>query len=316
MEARPAGRVQPGPSLQRYAPRVPPLSTVLTAVTLDPAAVVLALVAAALYGVGLRRARRAGVRWPLWRAACFYALGIVPYLALACGFTGAYGSSLRWAFALKIALMFFVVPLVAGLGRPLGLARATLGEAGRARLERIMASRPVRTLGNAFVAPIVGLVLFGTFLTPLFHLYRSDPVLSGALSVAAPLIGLILALPLTEADSFERSSAFIVVEFVYVFIELLADAIPGIFLRLSPTVLDGVTSWAAGAPAWFPSPLRDQQLAGDLLWFIAEAVDIPVIILMFVRFSRTDRREATSYDELSDEEMEALAEEHLRRRNR
>ncbi|WP_235778936.1 cytochrome c oxidase assembly protein [Sinomonas notoginsengisoli] len=293
---------------------MPPLSTVFTSASLDPAALVLAVAAAALYGVGLARARRRGVRWPVWRVLCFYVLGLAPYLVLACGFTGAYGSSLRWAFTLKIALMFFVVPLLAGLGRPLGLARAALADAGRDRIERVMASRPMKVLGNAFVAPIVGLILFGTFLTPLFASYRADPLPSGALGVAAPLIGLVLALPLTEAESFERSSAFIVLEFVYVFIELLADAVPGIFMRLSATVLDGVTAWAPGSPSWFPSPLRDQQLAGDLLWFIAEAVDIPVIILMFVRFSRSDRREAQSYDELSDEEMDALAEQHLRRR--
>jgi cytochrome c oxidase assembly factor CtaG len=294
---------------------VPPLSTVLASFTLDPAAVLLAVAAAALYGTGLVKARRRGAAWPVWRALCFYVLGMVPYLALACGFTGAYGSSLRWAFTLKIALMFFVVPLFAGLGRPLGLAHAALGEAGRARLARVMQSRAVRVLGNAFVAPIVGLVLFGTFLTPLLAVYRMEPLASGALSIAAPLIGLVLALPLTEAESFERSSAFIVLEFVYVFIELLADAVPGIFLRLSATVLDGVTAVPAGAPSWFPSPLRDQQLAGDLLWFIAEAVDIPVIILMFVRFSRSDRREARSFDDLSDDEMDALAQEHLRRRS-
>ncbi|WP_369044885.1 cytochrome c oxidase assembly protein [Sinomonas sp. P10A9] len=293
---------------------MPPLSTVFASATIDPAALALGLAAAVLYGVGLMRARRAGVRWPLWRVLCFYVLGLVPYLVLACGFAGAYGSSLRWAFTLKVSLMFFVIPLLAGLGRPLGLAQAALADSGRARLNRIMASRPVKILGNSYVAPIVGLILFGTFLTPLFQAYRADPFASGALSIMAPIIGLILALPLTEADSFERSSAFIVLEFVYVFIELLADAIPGIFLRLSPTVLDGATSWAAGAPSWFPSPLRDQQLAGDLLWFIAEAVDIPVIILMFVRFSHSDRREARSFDELSDEEMDALAEEHLRRR--
>lgn len=294
---------------------MPPLTTVLTSFSLDPAAALLALAAAALYGVGLVKARRRGTPWPLWRSLCFYLLGLAPYLVLACGFTGAYGSSLRWAFTLKIALMFFVVPLFAGLGRPVGLAQAALGERGRARLARVMQSRAVRVLGNAFVAPLIGLVLFGTFLTPLLDAYRSQPLVSAALSIAAPLIGLVLALPLTEAESFERSSAFIVLEFVYVFIELLADAIPGIFLRLAPTVLDGVSAWPAGAPSWFPSPLRDQQLAGDLLWFIAEAVDIPVIILMFVRFSRTDRREARSYDALSDEEMDALAEEHLRRRN-
>ncbi|MGT2461200.1 cytochrome c oxidase assembly protein [Sinomonas atrocyanea] len=231
---------------------MPPLTTVLASFALDPAAALLALVAAALYGIGMARARRRGIAWPLWRALCFYVLGLVPYLVLACGFTGAYGSSLRWTFTLKIALMFFVVPLFAGLGRPVGLAQAALGDAGRARLESIMQSRAVRILGNAFVAPIIGLVLFGTFLTPLLALYRSQPVVSGALSVLVPLVGLVLALPLTEAESFERSSAFIVLEFVYVFIELLADAIPGIFLRLAPTVLDGVSTWPAGAPPGSP----------------------------------------------------------------
>ncbi|GAB2740393.1 cytochrome c oxidase assembly protein [Sinomonas soli] len=294
---------------------MPPLTTALASFVLDPAAALLALAAGALYGVGMARARRRGIAWPLWRALCFYVLGLGAYLVLACEFTGAYGSSLRWAFTLKIALMFFVVPLFAGLGRPVGLAQATLGDAGRARLGSLMQSPAVRILGNAFVAPIIGMVLFGTFLTPLLALYRSQPVVSGALSVLVPLVGLVLALPLTEAESFERSSAFIVLEFVYVFIELLADAIPGIFLRLAPTVLDGVSAWPAGAAAWFPTPLRDQQLAGDLLWFIAEAVDIPVIILMFVRFSRSDRREARSFDQLTDEEMDALAEEHLRRGN-
>ncbi|WP_415856412.1 cytochrome c oxidase assembly protein [Sinomonas sp. G460-2] len=293
---------------------MPPLLTAFTAVALDPAALVLALAAAIGYGLGLRGAARHGERWPIWRALCFYALGIVPYLVLTCGFTGAYGPELRWAFTLKLALTFFVVPLLAGLGRPLGLTRAALGEDGRRRLDAVMASRPMRLLGNAFVAPILGLVLFGTFLTPLLHTYRADPVASGLLSFIVPLLGLVLVLPIVEGEGFHRSSSFILLEFVYVFIELLADAVPGIALRLNDSVLDKVTSWPAGAPSWFPSPLRDQQLAGDILWFIAEIVDLPLIILMFVRFSRNDRHEAKSFDDLSDEEMDALTEAHLRQR--
>ncbi|MCH6469636.1 cytochrome c oxidase assembly protein [Sinomonas terrae] len=293
---------------------MPPVSTLLTTVTLDPAALALAVVAAVLYGIGLRSAHRRGVSWPLWRILCFYIFGIAAYLVLTCGFTGAYGRELRWAFTLKLALVFFVLPPLAGLGRPLSLARAALADRGRERLDAVMGSRSMRILGNAFVAPILGLAFFGTFLTPLLYTYRANGVVSGALSVAVPLLGLLLALPITEAEGFQRTSSFIMLEFVYVFIELLADAVPGIALRLNDTVLDGVTQWSAGAPSWFPSPIRDQQLAGDLLWFIAEIVDLPLIILMFVRFSRSDRREARSFDELSDEEMDALTEAHLRRR--
>jgi cytochrome c oxidase assembly factor CtaG len=67
-------------------------------------------------------------------------------------------------------------------------------------------------------------------------------------------------------------------------------------------------------PAWFPSSYHDQHLSGDLLWFIAEIADLPVLIVLFMRWQRTDRAEAKKLDELSDEEMEALTQAHLRAR--
>ena len=42
-------------------------------------------------------------------------------------------------------------------------------------------------------------------------------------------------------------------------------------------------------------------------------MDLPLIILMFMRFSRTDKREARTFDDLTDSELEALNAEHLRR---
>jgi cytochrome c oxidase assembly factor CtaG len=94
----------------------------------------------------------------------------------------------------------------------------------------------------------------------------------------------------------------------------MLDAIPGIVLRITNPVLDGATVMVSG-PAWFPSPLRDQHLAGDLLWFIAEVADVPVLISLFVRWQRTDRREARDVDALTDEEMDALTRAHLSRRD-
>ncbi|XAZ30222.1 hypothetical protein AAHB34_12925 [Paenarthrobacter ureafaciens] len=44
---------------------------------------------------------------------------------------------------------------------------------------------------------------------------------------------------------------------------------------------------------------------------MAEIVDVPLIILMFVRFARSDRNEASSYDSLTEEQLEALNREHL-----
>jgi hypothetical protein len=51
-----------------------------------------------------------------------------------------------------------------------------------------------------------------------------------------------------------------------------------------------------------------------LLWFICEVVDLPLIILMFIRFSRSDKREAGAFDELTDEQFDELQNQHLRGR--
>ncbi|MBK5238159.1 MAG: cytochrome c oxidase assembly protein [Actinomycetales bacterium] len=63
---------------------------------------------------------------------------------------------------------------------------------------------------------------------------------------------------------------------------------------------------------WFPNPLRDQQLSGDLLWAIAEVVDIPVLALLFITWRRSDKRDAKAIDKLTDEQMDELMKAHLR----
>jgi cytochrome c oxidase assembly factor CtaG len=290
---------------------MPPLDVVLTSWRADWTALAAIASSGVLYAIALKAAAGKGRRWPLWRTLAFYLLGLGSLTVLTCGFPGVYSAQLRWAFTLKIALMLFVVPLLIGLGKPLSLARAALSAAGGARLDRLLAYRLVRLISNSMVAPLLGLALFSTFLTPAFYTLRAQPLAEALLTVGIPLLGLLMALPIIEEEDFRRSSTFITLEILFVFIELLIDAVPGILLRLNGQVLDHVTGQSS--VPWFPDPLRDQQLAGDLLWFICEIVDLPLIILMFMRFSRSDKREARSFDELSDEQLEALNAEHLRR---
>jgi len=265
-----------------------------------------------LYALGLKAAAVRGHLQPVWRTVAFYVLGLGFLTVLTCGFPGVYSAQLRWAFTLKISLLLFVVPLLIGLGRPISLARAALPPPGVDRLNKALAHRAVRFAGNTMAAPLLGLALFSTFLTPAFYTLRTSPLAEALLTVGVPLLGMMMALPIIEEADFRRSSAFFVVEFVFVFIELLVDAVPGILLRLNGQVLDHVTT-TPSALGWVPNALRDQQLAGDVLWFICEIVDLPLIILMFIRFSRSDKREARGFDDLTDEELDELNAEHLRR---
>ncbi|MEZ2391469.1 cytochrome c oxidase assembly protein [bacterium RCC_150] len=289
---------------------MPPLNVVLTAWTVNWPALFILVSAAVLYSKGLIEARRRNIRWPLWNTLAFFVLGLGSFAILSFGFPGTFSHDLRWAFTLKVTSYLFVVPLLVGLGKPLTLARRTLGPAGSARVEAVLGHRLVRLLSNTLVAALLGLAMFTVFLTPFFYVLRTNPFADVALTLLVPLIGLLMTVPIME-DGAGRTGSLIVVEFIFVFIELLADAVPGVLMRLSPGILDGATSVMGNQPAWFPSPLRDQQLSGDLMWFLAEVVDLPLIILMFVRFSRTDKREAKSFDDLSDEEIEALNRAHL-----
>lgn len=266
-----------------------------------------------LYGAGVLSLRRQGVTWNGWLVAAFYLLGLGSFAVVCFGFLGVWSMELRWAFSTRTALLLFVVPALLALGRPVTLARLALDGVGVARLDRLMASKVVRVLGNAVIAPLVAVALFSIFLTPFAGLLRQSQLGQDTITVLVPVIGLLLVLPLVEYSA-HRSSFFVTVEFLLAFVELVIDAIPGIVIRLSATVLDGIPAASGAHPLWYPSPLRDQQLSGDLLWFIAELADIPVLIILFIRWSRVDRREARNYDELTDEQMDALTQEHLRGR--
>jgi putative membrane protein len=256
---------------------------------------------------------RKGERWSPWFVAAFYLLGIGSFLAVNLGFLGVYSHELRWAFSTRTALLLFVSPALLALGRPVTLARKTLSSRGVGRIDRFMSSRVIKFLGNAVVEPFVTVLIFALFLTPIAGALRLSPFGQAGVTILIPAIGLLLVLPLIEYSE-RRSAFFVTVEFLLAFVALIIDAIPGIAIRLSGTVLDGLGKVAGVHPAWFPSPLRDQQLSGDLLWFIAELADVPVLIILFVRWTRVDRKEAKSYDDLSDEEVDAMTQEHLRQR--
>lgn len=289
----------------------PPVSALLLTFRLDPVALVAMVVALGLYLFGVARVVRSGGRWKILPALAFVFLGVGSYAVISFGFLGAYSHDLRFAFTTRIALLLFVVPALVALGRPVQLARAALATAPLRVMEAFFASRFMRVVGSAIFSPLFALVAFALFLTPVAFFLRDSAWSEWIITLVVPLIGLLMILPVFD-DTLHHTSLYITAEFMLAFVELILDAIPAIVLRITPHVLDHGHAVASFLPAWFPSQLRDQQLSGDLLWLIAEVADIPVLIYLFVRWNRTDRTEAKQLDELSDEEMDRLTQEHLR----
>jgi cytochrome c oxidase assembly factor CtaG len=289
---------------------MPPLSTVLTSFSLDPVALAVIVAAGTLYARGLALSRAQGHGWPIRRSVAFYALGLGSFAWVSFGFLGTFSSEVQWTFATRVALLLFVVPALVGLGRPLVLARQAMTNSGVHRLDVVLNSRLIRFTGNAVFEPIFGVALFLLFLTRFAGEARTNHVAEWGITLVMPVIGLITVLPIFENIA-HHTSFFVTIEFVLAFAALVFDPIPGILLRLSGSVIDPLAR-ASTAVSWMPNPLRDQQLTGDLLWFIAEIVDLPILIILIIRWSRIERHEAASFDELDDDEFEALAREHLR----
>lgn len=268
------------------------------------------IVAAGLYVGGLLRGRAAhpDAHWPALRTLAF-AGGLVLYTAIEFGFLGAESHDLRWAFTTRVALLIFIVPALVAAGRPLELAQRGLGATGASRIAAALRNRVVRLFGNAVFATLFVTVVFVLFLTPVAWVLRGTPWIEAVLGVLVPVVGLAMVLPIIEGG--QRTSFVITVEFMLAFLELLLDAVPGIVLRLNTAILDGAPA-ITNAASWWPSQVHDQHLAGDLLWFIAEVTDVPILVLLLMRWHRTDRREAGGFDELSDEEYERLTRAHLR----
>jgi cytochrome c oxidase assembly factor CtaG len=292
---------------------VPSIPVFLATWRFDPVAAVALVVAAGLYLAGLIKARRLGIRWPARRTVAFFGLGLGSFAVVEFGFLGAYSPELRWAFTTRIALLLFVIPACISAGRPIGLLRASLGGNGVGRLERVLTSRVIKLFGNAIFATVFSALVFCLFLTPAAWVLRGTPVLDAVLGIVIPLLGLIMVLPIVE-NAAGRTSLFITVEFLLAFVELVIDAVPGIVLRLNDAVLDRapvIPAPVAAAASWWPNPVHDQHLAGDLLWFIAEIADVPILVLLFVRWSRSEKREEKKFDDLTDEQLDELTRQHL-----
>jgi cytochrome c oxidase assembly factor CtaG len=261
--------------------------------------------------MGILLARKAGEQWKALPTLGFYLAGLGSYAWINFGFLGAYSSELRWAFTTRIALLLFLVPGLVSLGQPVKLMRLALRGVPLHVAEAILNSWPVRLMGNAIFAPLLALAAFLMFLTPFAYTMRTAPGWEAGITILVPLAGLLMVLPMGD-NALHRTTLFITIEFLFAFAELVMDAIPGIFLRLNNNVLDHAPALVGAFPPWWPNPLHDQHLSGDFLWFIAEIADIPILILLFIRWTRSDRREAKQLDDLSDEEMDRLTQEHLR----
>jgi putative membrane protein len=285
-------------------PRPTPAALV-TAWQVQPVLIALIVALVVGYLAGLRRLRRAGRPWPRGRTLTF-TLGLLLLLWVGCGFPAAYDSSLYWVWTSRTLLIWLVVPIVVMTGHPIQLARA----AGSSRIvDRALNWRIARVIANPLVGPAFVPVLSAVlFFGPVAGWAIHYSAVGWLLDLALLLVGALMVLPLIGLDD-EASSLSVGLALAIGTFELVLDALPGIVLRLRTTL---ATSWFTyrDVQSWAPAPLRDQQIAGAVLWCVAEILDLPFLLLVYRRWVQADAREAARVDAVL--EAERLARHGLR----
>ncbi len=282
------------------------VGSALTSWTFDPLAVVVIAAAAFFYVRAVQRLRRQGGDWPVSRSALFM-LGLLTIAAVTLWWVGAYAHALFWVYTVQIMTLLVISPALIMFGRPVTLARAVRPPAHPASVARMADSGPMKLLSKPAVGPVLlPVVTLLVFFTAIFPASLSNYFVYQSVHVLLLVTGLVIALPLADEGGLVTSLG-IAAGLLFGFLELLADAIPGIAIRLRTSIL-GYEHYRAVARTWGPSLLRDQQFGGGIVWFLAEIIDLPVLALLVYRWIRADEREAVIIDQQLDEQqaMQAL----------
>ncbi len=258
------------------------------------------LVACALAARWYLRQRRAistGVRWPAGRTLSFLS-GLVLVLVATSGPVAGYATRFFWVWLSQALLLLLVLPIPLVAGQPLVLARQAGARSKRRPMLQRWADSPMGrlcaspTIGVGLVPLACGGLLFGP--VPGLALHR--PEVGWFLQLVTLTIGAVIVLPLVSTDR-TLSSLAVSAAAALGLLELLADAVPGIVMRLST---HPVTNFFIYRGASSITPLRDQQIAGSVLWCTAELLDLPFLLLLLRQWLRADAREALQADATDD----------------
>jgi putative membrane protein len=263
----------------------PTWRTVLTAWTFAPVADLLMLAATVGY---LRLAARrgdpaGGGHWPPVRTACWL-FAMLTLVISVDGPVAVYAEVLFWVHMVQHLLLIMIAPMLLIWAQPLRLVHT----AGRARvrdwLQRTQRARAVRWLS----APLFGLALY-TVVVVLTHLTGFQQVSAThgwvrSLELALYLVsGWLLFASLIGAEMVPWTLPYLL-RFVVLAVGMGVDTLTGVVLMLSSWPL--VPVYGLVHQGWGPSLLRDQELAGAIMWFGGDLLMMLLIIVVAVQWGR------------------------------
>jgi putative copper resistance protein D len=271
--------------------------TVVTQARPQALPLLLVLVPAVLYLLGVRRLGARGDRWPVGRSLSFLLGGLGTIAVATMSGLAAYDVSLFSAHMVQHMLLSMVATVFLALGAPLTLALRTLPLRPRRVLLAVLHSRVAALLSS----PLVPWVLFvaspfALYFTGWYEATLENRLLHELLHVHFLLVGSLFFWPLLGIDPVPGRSG-------HPFRMLLVAAtLPfHAFLGVAIMSVEPDGRGLLAADHYLPlhglaESVYQQQLGGGLLWASGDLVGLLFLAVLLVQWMRASEREAARED--------------------
>jgi putative copper resistance protein D len=250
----------------------------------------LALSAAALYLVGLRRLRAEGQRWPVRYTAAWLSGCAVLLIATSSGI-GSYAPALFSVHMVQHMLLATVTPTLLVLGHGVTLALRASSAPVSARLSSLLRSTGVRLIGNPALAWVaVAATLFGLYPTGLYAAVLQQHWAHLTMDAAFFGTGVALFWAVLGRSHRERELPEIG-QLVMVFAVMALHAVFSAWLLARPAPIAELFYTSLRLP-FVPNLLADQRLGAILAWVLGEVPVILAVLALILRWTRQDRAPA------------------------
>ncbi len=307
----------PTPAQLLSGDRMPPefeFSKLFTVWNLEPVWTTLVVMGLIYYVLGVRRLRKRGDDWPLWRTVSVFVGGLI-LLYNVNGALFVYG---RFQFSFHMTehmILSMIIPIFLVIGAPMTL----LLRAVKPRSDGSMGMREwmlllVHSKYAAFFShPIVAGVNFAIALltfyyTPLFRWAVTDHVGHMWMVAHFLIVGYLFVESLIGDDP-SRTRAPHAMRLISLVLVMTFHAFFGLAVMVDTNLL--VADWfGVTGRTWGPATaLEDQQIGGAIAWGLGEFPTVMLAVLVGVQWARVDTKRARTYDRRAarDEDAELAA---------
>jgi cytochrome c oxidase assembly factor CtaG len=255
----------------------------MSALAPDPALLALLVPLAVVLLVAARRHRR----WPLHRTLAGL-LGLATLAMASCRALDAQAERLLSVhMAQHMVVQFVAAPLLVAAA-PVRLALGALGASSRRRLARSLHSSMLR----AFAHPLVGLSVFVitlavVHLPAVYEAALRNPLAHAAEHAALLWSAIALWVPVIAADPLPRRAGAVARVGTLLAAMGAMGALGAVFMTLDRLAYP---SYAVATLAAGRDPLRDQALAGGVMWVTGMLVVVPALVVLAWHALSTEER--------------------------